>query len=101
MAVILSFTKQPREKDAFEIDYTGFINGRTVDSISATVTLLPVGMSSAGHQFFGNIIQVKYESGVDGIGYRFVVLTVITIGGYPYTVEDEIDIAVIEVPNSL
>ena len=98
MSLIGSFPKQPREADIFEIDYTGYIAGRVVDSLMASVTV-PVGISSAGNQFFGNVLQVKYHGGSNGTSYRFVVLTTITIAGYGHIVERELDIVVAEFPD--
>lgn len=98
MSLIGSFPKQPREADIFEIDYTGYIAGRVVDSLVASVTV-PVGISSAGYQFFGNVLQVKYHGGSNGTSYRFVILTTITIAGYGHIVERELDIVVAEFPD--
>ena len=98
MSLIGSFPKQPREADIFELDYTGYIAGRVVDSIACTPTV-PAGISSAGNQFFGNVLQVKYHGGTNGNSYRFVLLTTITIAGYGHVVERELDIVVAEFPD--
>ena len=94
-----SLPKQPSEADIFEFDYTPYISGRTITAITSVVTF-PAGISSAGNQFFGNILQVKFNGGVTGTSYRFVIVTTITISGYGHIKEHEFDIVVLEFPNT-
>jgi hypothetical protein len=96
MALIGSFTKQPREKLPVDIDYTSVIAGRTVSSMTPTVET-PSGMTLTSSAVSGETIQLYLSGGTDGVTYTWTVLMDIVIGGKTTTVEDEFTVTVEEV----
>lgn len=96
MSLIGTITKQPREILPVDISYADVIGSRTATSIVQSVTV-PSGMTMASEQVSGQVLQVYVSGGTDGVIYRWTVLTDITIGGRVTRVEDEFDVAVVEV----
>lgn len=96
MSLIGSFTKQPIEELPFDISYTSVIGGRTVTSITPTVTV-PTGMTQASAVVSGQTLQIYVVGGTTATSYRWVVTTAILIGGSTTRVQDEIDVVVLEV----
>ena len=96
MALIGSMAKQPTEILPMDIVYDNVIGGRTVTSITTTVTT-PSGMTKVSEQIAGNILQIYVGGGTSGVSYRWVILTDITIGGRITRTEDEIDVVVLEI----
>ena len=96
MSLIGSFSKQPIEELPFDISYAAVIGGRTITSITPTVTV-PAGMTQMSALFSGQTLQIYVASGVTATSYRWVVTIAIVIGGLTTRVQDEIDIVVLEV----
>lgn len=96
MSLIGSFTKQPAEDLPFDINYASVIGGRTVTSITPTVTV-PAGMTKPAELLSGQVFQIYVASGTTATSYRWVVTTAIVIGGLTTRVQDEIDVVVLEV----
>jgi hypothetical protein len=88
--------KQPSEILPVDINYATVIGGRTVDSITPTVSV-PTGMTKVSEQVSGQVLQIYLSSGVNGVSYRWTVTTDIVIGGKTTRVEDEFDVVVTEV----
>lgn len=96
MPLIGSFTKQPAERLPVDIDFTAVVASRTVDSISASVTV-PSGMTMANQSITGNKLQIYVLGGATLNSYRWEIDTTITIGGIATIVEDEFDVVVLKV----
>ena len=99
MPLIGSCPKQPAEDLMFTVDYAAFIAGRTVDSLTPTIT--PQTGITATFLVSGQKVNVYFSSGTNAVGYRIKISTAIVIGGKLLTVEDEVDIVVAEVPNTI
>ena len=89
-------TKQPNEQLALDIDYTDFIAGRTVTSITPVVTT-PSGITLVNSLQSGNVLQLLVGGGTTGNTYRWQVRTSIVISGLTHIVEDEFDTIVQEI----
>lgn len=103
MPLIGSITKQPRAKKLVTIDYDDFLYARTVDG-APTVTIEPqvgITVSSSLVSADKRYLNIWVEGGTTGNGYRIVVLYAVLIGGKPETDESEIDIVVVETPNTI
>ncbi|MBB1161468.1 phage fiber-tail adaptor protein [Aquariibacter albus] len=88
MAMMGSFPKQPGETLPVDIDYSAVIAGRTVDSLTPTVTT-PVGLTKVSEQVSGNVLQLYLSGGTAGQTYKWTISTAIVIGGRTTVVEDE------------
>lgn len=96
-----AFTKQPAEIIAVPISYARFLGTRTASSISATVTA-PSGMTeSETAAVSGSVLQVWVSGGTDGSSYRWKVVTDIVVGGKTERLEDEFDVRIKAVADSL
>ena len=89
-------TKQPGEQLAVDIDYTDFIAGRTVTSITPVVTT-PSGITLVNQLLSGNVLQLLVGGGTTGTTYRWRVVTSIVISGLTHIVEGEFDTIVQEI----
>lgn len=99
MPLLGSCPKQPGEDLVFTIDYATFIAGRTVDSLTPSLT--PQTGITASFVLGGQKLNVYFSGGATAVGYRIKISTAIVIGGKLLTVEDEVDIVVVEVPNTI
>lgn len=94
MALLSSFTKQPREILDFDIDYSTVLAGRTDTISSKTVEVSPSGLTIVSSTLTGNIIKVVVSSGTDSMIYKVTVLATTTAG---LVYEDEVNVLVEEV----
>jgi hypothetical protein len=99
MALLGSFTKQPGEILPVDISYEDVIGERTATEITTTIAT-PSGMTKVSDEISGSDLQIYLSGGTDGVAYRWVVVTDITIGGKVTRVEDEFDVLVEEVSNT-
>ena len=88
MALMGSFTKQPGETLPVDIDYTAVIAGRTVSTLTPTITV-PSGLTMVSNQVSGNVLQIYLSGGTAGASYKWTISTAIVIGGRTTIVEDE------------
>lgn len=93
MAVLASFTKQPREVVDFDIDYTTTLAGRSATISTRTVEVAPAGLTIVSSTITGNLIKVVVSAGTDAITYKVTVLATTSAG---LTYEDEVNISVAE-----
>ena len=99
MALLGSFTKQPREVLDCDIDYATVLAGRA-DTISGTPTteVSPSevdGITVATPTVNGLKVKLKISEGLDATGlYKITILTTTTPAGLVY--EDEINVLVEE-----
>ena len=95
MALLSSFTKQPREILDFDIDYSTVLAGRTDTIVTKVVEVAPTGqLTIVSSNIIGNIIKVIVSSGNTGITYKVTVLATSTAG---LVYEDEVNVLVEEV----
>jgi len=96
MALLGSFTKQPREVLDCDFTYTTVLAGRTETIVGQTAEITPGGglTVSAGTIFTGNKIKYVVSGGTDNISYKLTVLATSSAG---LIYEDEINILVEEV----
>lgn len=101
MAVIGSFTKQPAEILRVPISYARVLGTRTADGITPTITA-PSGMTqSETASVSGAVLQLWVAGGADGATYRWKVVSDIVVGGKAERVEDEFDVRVRAVADSI
>ena len=94
MALIGSFTKQPREILDFDIDYSTVLTGR-IDTITGVVLeVSPAGLTLSTPVITGNIMKAKVSLGTDAVTYKVTALATSSAG---LVYEDELDILVEEV----
>ncbi len=94
MALLGSFTKQPREVLDFDIDYSTVLEGR-IDTISGvTLEVSPVGLTLSTPVITGNIMKAKVSTGTNAITYKVTALATSSAG---LVYEDELDVLVEEV----
>lgn len=94
MALLGSFTKQPREVLDFDVNYATVLAGRT-DTISGVVLeVAPAGLTLAPAVLTGNVSKQKVSAGTDGIVYKVTVIATSTAG---LVYEDEVTVLVEEV----
>ena len=96
MALMGTMTKQPGETLPVDIDYTAVIAGRTVSSLTPTITV-PSGITMVSNQVSGNVLQIYLSGGTDAQSYKWTISTSILIGGRTTIVEDEFIVLVQEV----
>lgn len=94
MALLSSFTKQPREILDFDISYATVLAGRSDSIASKTVEVSPVGLTIVSSTLTGNVIKVVVSSGTDSTIYKVTVLATTTAG---LVYEDEVNVLVEEV----
>ena len=94
MALLGSFSKQPREILDFDIDYTTVLAGRSDTLASQTVEVSPAGLTIVSSTISGNKIKVTISSGTDTISYKVTTLATTTAG---LVYEDEVTVLVVEV----
>lgn len=97
MAVIGSFSKQPRETIPVDVDYSDVIgSGRTASLIAPTIEA-PAGMTLVSSIVSGTTAQLYITGGTAGASYCWTLLTDLTIGGKVTRVEDEFHVTVQDV----
>lgn len=94
MALLSSFTKQPREIVDFDIDYSTVLSGRTDTLSTKTVEVSPAGLTIVSSTITGNKIKVIVSLGTTGVTYKVTTLATTTAG---LVYEDEVNILVEEV----
>lgn len=94
MALLGSFTKQPREVLDCDFDYAAVLAGRTDTITNKTAEVAPSGaLTVNAGTIFGNKIKYVVTGGNNGITYKLTVLATSTAG---LIYEDEINILVEE-----
>lgn len=94
MALLGSFTKQPREVLDCDFDYAAVLAGRSDTIIGKTAEVSPSGaLSVNAGTIFGNKIKYVVTGGANGVTYKMTVLATSTAG---LIYEDEINILVEE-----
>lgn len=81
-------TKQPGEALSVDIDYTEFIAGRSVTSLTPTITT-PAGLTLVTSGMSGNKLQLHISGGTTGQSYKWTISMAIVISGITHIVEDE------------
>lgn len=94
MALLDTFTKQPREILDFDIDYSTVLAGRSDTLTIATVEVAPAGLTATYSGITGNKVKVVVSSGTDAVTYKVTVLTTSSAG---LVYEDEVNVLVEEV----
>lgn len=96
MALLGSFTKQPREVLDCDFTYSTVLAGRTETISGQTAQITPSGALSisSSNIFDGNKIKYILSGGLTGTTYKLTVLATSTAG---LIYEDEINIVVEEV----
>lgn len=95
MALLGSFTKQPREILDFDIDYSAVLEGRSDTISGVTLEVSPSGLTLSTPVITGNIMKAKVSAGTDAVTYKVTALATSTPSGLVY--EDELDVLVEEV----
>jgi hypothetical protein len=94
MALLGSFTKQPREILDFDISYATVLAGRT-DTISGVVLeVAPAGLTLSTPVVTNNVMKAKASLGIDAVSYVITALATSTAG---LVYEDEITVLVEEI----
>jgi hypothetical protein len=97
MALLGSFTKQPREVLDCDIDYSAVLAGRTDTIASQVAEVSPSGagaLSAATPTRSGNVVKVVVSGGLTNTPYKLTILATTTAG---LVYEDEVTILVEEV----
>ncbi len=94
MALLGTFTKQPREVLDVDIDYTAVLEGRVDTITSQTSEVSPAGLTLISTTREGNKIKVVVGSGTVDTVYKVTVLATTTAG---LVYEDEVTVLVEEV----
>jgi hypothetical protein len=95
MAFIGFITKQPAEELPISISYLLALDGRT-GTVGVPMVTVPAGMTIRDPVLNGTTFSFIVEGGEDGSAYDFEIDAVLTIGGVPETVQDEITVIVRE-----
>ena len=94
MALLGSFTKQPREVLDFDISYATVLAGRTDTITGVVLSVLPTGLTLSPAVVTGNVAKGKVSVGVTGVTYTVTAIATTTAG---LVYEDEIMVLVEEV----
>ena len=95
MALLGSFTKQPREVLDCDFDYTTVLTGRTDTINNKTVEVSPTAeLSVVSSVIYGNKIKVVVSGGNNNATYKLTMLATSTAG---LVYEDEVNVLVQEV----
>ena len=94
MALLDTFTKQPREVLDFDISYAEVLQGRTDTISSATVEVSPAGLTAVYSSVTNNVVKVVISSGTNNVTYKVTVLATSSAG---LVYEDEVSVLVEEV----
>lgn len=94
MALLDTFTKQPREILDFDISYAQVLQGRTDYILSATAEVSPPGLTAVYSSVTANVVKVVISGGTTGITYKVTVLSTSSTG---LVYEDEVNVLVEEV----
>lgn len=94
MALLGSFTKQPREVLDCDVDYATVLAGRTDTISNKTVEVTPAGLTIVSSTIYGNKIKIVVSGGTDAANYK---LSVLATSSANLIYEDEINVLVEEV----
>lgn len=94
MALLGSFTKQPREVLDCDVDYATVLAGRTDTISNKTVEVTPSGLTIVSSTIYGNKIKVVVSGGTNAVNYK---LSVLATSSANLIYEDEINVLVEEV----
>lgn len=94
MALLGSFTKQPREVLDFDISYATVLAGRSDTITGVTVEVTPAGLTLGTPVVTAGVAKVKVSDGTDGISYK---VTALATSSATLVYEDEITVLVEEV----
>lgn len=94
MALLGSFTKQPREVLDFDISYATVLAGRTDTVTGVVLEVTPVGLTLGPAVITDNIAKGKVSAGTTGVSYTVTAIATTTAG---LVYEDEILVLVEEV----
>ncbi len=94
MALLGSFTKQPREVLDFDIDYSTVLAGRSDTITGVVLEVAPSGLTLTTPTITGNISKAKVSSGTASVMYKVTALATSSAG---LVYEDEINVLVEEV----
>ncbi len=95
MAILGSFTKQPREILDFDVSYATVLAGRVDTIATKTVEVAPAGLTIVSSTIVGDdLIKVVVSSGTDATSYKVTVLATSSAG---LVYEDEVNVLVAEV----
>ncbi len=94
MALLGSFTKQPREVLDFDIDYSTVLEGRTDTITGVVLEVTPAGLTLGAAILTGNIAKAKVSTGTAAVSYKVTTLATSSAG---LVYEDEINVLVEEV----
>lgn len=93
MAIIGSFSKQPREVHDYLVQLAPFFSNRG-DELASYQVLMPTGITLLNDQVVGTDIVLLISGGTSGTTYKVQILVTTTTG---VITENEINIAVLEV----
>lgn len=94
MALLGSFTKQPREVLDFDINYAIVLQGRSDTITGVTVEVSPAGLTLSSAVVTGSVAKVKVSTGTTATTYKVTALATSSAG---LVYEDEINILVEDV----
>lgn len=95
MALLGSFTKQPREVLDCDIDYATALAGRSDSLLSHSVEVFPTGeLTIVSSTRYGNKLKIIVANGVDKKLYKITVLMTTTAN---LVYEDEVNVIIKEV----
>lgn len=94
MALLGSFTKQPREILDFDIDYSVVLAGRSDTITGVTLEVAPAGLTASTPVITGNTMKSKVSLGTDATSYKITALATSSAG---LVYEDEVTVLVEEV----
>lgn len=94
MALLGSFTKQPREVLDFDISYATVLAGRSDTITGVTVEVTPSGLTLGTPTITGSVAKVKVSGGTTGVTYK---VTALATSSATLVYEDELNVIVEEV----
>ena len=94
MALLGSFTKQPREVLDFDISYATVLLGRSDTITGVTLEVAPAGLTLSPAVVTTGVSKAKASAGTTGITYKITALATSSAG---LVYEDEINVLVEEV----
>lgn len=94
MALLGSFTKQPREVLDFDISYATVLAGRADTITGVTLEVTPAGLTLSAAVVTGAVMKAKASAGTAAVSYKVTALATSSAG---LVYEDEITVLVEEV----
>lgn len=94
MALLGSFTKQPREILDFDISYATVLAGRSDTITGVTLEVSPAGLTLSSPVITGDVMKAKASLGTTAVSYTITALATSSAG---LVYEDEITCLVEEV----